>query len=95
MVGLDYRHGISVLEVIVYIPTLIVALWVSFRHGFKRSAGWITLVIFSLVRVVGSCCYLATLGYPTSKDLYVAWAVCSSIGLSPLTISCIGLLSRA
>ncbi|KAJ5819818.1 hypothetical protein N7474_005409 [Penicillium riverlandense] len=95
MVGLDYRHGISVLEVIVYIPTLIIALWVAYRHGFQRSAGWITLVIFSLVRVVGSCCYLATLGYPSSKDLYVAWAVCSSIGLSPLTISCIGLLSRA
>ncbi|RAH51463.1 uncharacterized protein BO95DRAFT_469745 [Aspergillus brunneoviolaceus CBS 621.78] len=93
--AIDYRHGISILELIVYIPTLFTALWMAFRHGFTRSSGWIFFVIFSLARTIGSCCYLATINDPTSVDLYVAWAVCTSIGVSPLTWACIGLLSRA
>ncbi|PYH40498.1 uncharacterized protein BP01DRAFT_419415 [Aspergillus saccharolyticus JOP 1030-1] len=93
--AVDYRHGISILELIVYIPTLFTALWMAFRHGFTRSSGWIFFVIFSLARIIGSCCYLATINDPTSIDLYVAWAVCTSIGISPLTWGCIGLLSRA
>lgn len=93
--SLDYRHGIFVLELIVYIPTLIIALYVVSKHGYSKSSGWITFVIFALARIVGSSCYLATLADPSSTDLYVAYAICTAIGLSPLTISCVGLLSRA
>ncbi|PLB43827.1 hypothetical protein P170DRAFT_63216 [Aspergillus steynii IBT 23096] len=94
VMGLDYRHGISVLEAVVYIPTFIVALLVVFRHGFRKSAGWTTLVMFALVRVVGSFVHLATLAHPLSSDLYLTYAVCFAIGLFQLTVSCIGLLSR-
>ncbi|PWY85981.1 hypothetical protein BO70DRAFT_289418 [Aspergillus heteromorphus CBS 117.55] len=93
--AVNYRHGLSILELIVYLPTLFMALWMAFRHGFQRNSGWIFLVIFSLARIVGSCCYLATINDPSSIDLYLAWAVCMSIGLSPLTLTCVGLLSRA
>ncbi|KAF9892062.1 hypothetical protein FE257_002468 [Aspergillus nanangensis] len=93
--AVDYRHGLSILEVIIYIPTFFIGLWMAFRHGFSRSAGWIFFSLFSLLQVVGSCCYLATISSPTSKDLYMAWAICTSIGLSPLTQACISLLSRA
>ncbi|KAJ5452515.1 hypothetical protein N7445_000698 [Penicillium cf. griseofulvum] len=93
--AIDYRHGISILEIIVYSPTLFVALWMAFHHGFKKSSGWFFFILFCLARIVGSACYLATIHYPSSVNLYIAWAVCTSLGLSPLILACIGLLSRA
>ncbi|KGO77435.1 hypothetical protein PITC_048080 [Penicillium italicum] len=93
--AIDYRHGISILEIIVYSPTIFLALWMSFHHGFKRSSGWVFFIIFSLARIIGSACYLATIHYPSDVNLYITWAVCTSLGLSPLILACIGLLSRA
>ncbi|KAJ5835302.1 hypothetical protein N7447_001328 [Penicillium robsamsonii] len=93
--AIDYRHGISILEIAVYSPTLFLALWMAFHHGFKKSSGWFFFVIFCLARIVGSACHLATIQFPSSVDLYIAWAVCTSLGLSPLILACIGLLSRA
>ncbi|RAK86470.1 hypothetical protein BO79DRAFT_153177 [Aspergillus costaricaensis CBS 115574] len=92
--AVNYRHGLSILELIVYFPSLFVSLYMGFRHGFQRNAGWVLLIIFSLARIVGSCCYLATIAHPETIDLYIAWGVCTSIGLAPLISTCIGLLSR-
>jgi hypothetical protein len=92
---IDYRHGISILDIIVYIPTFFLALWMAFHHGFKKSSGWYFFVVFSLARIIGAACYLATLGAPSNINLYITWAVCTSLGISPLILACIGLLSRA
>jgi hypothetical protein len=92
---IDYRHGISILEVIVYIPTFFLALWMAFHHGFKKSSGWYFFFVFSLARIIGAACYLATINAPSSVNLYITWAVCTSLGISPLILACIGLLSRA
>lgn len=92
--AVNYRHGLSILELIVYLPSLFISLYMGFRHGFQRNAGWILLIIFSLARIVGSCCYLATIAHPETIDLYIAWGVCTSIGLAPLISTCVGLLSR-
>ncbi|GKZ25248.1 hypothetical protein AbraIFM66951_003488 [Aspergillus brasiliensis] len=92
--AVDYRHGLSILELIVYLPSLFISLFMGFRHGFQRNAGWVLLIIFSLARIVGSCCYLATIAHPETINLYIAWGVCTSIGLAPLISTCIGLLSR-
>jgi hypothetical protein len=94
MAPLDYRHGIQILELGVYLPFFFAALLLCFRHGFGRSSGWLFFAIFSLLRVVGACLSLATLNN-NSTGLYVGWAICSSVGLSPLTLGLIGLLSRA
>ncbi|KAJ5943797.1 hypothetical protein N7516_003965 [Penicillium verrucosum] len=93
--AIDYRHGISILETIVYSPTLFLALWMAFHHGFGKSSGWFFFILFCLARIVGSGCYLATINYPSNVNLYIAWAVCTSLGLSPLILACVGLLSRA
>ncbi|CAG7924745.1 unnamed protein product [Penicillium olsonii] len=93
--AIDYRHGISILEIIIYSPTLFVALWMAFHHGFTKSSGWYFFVVFSLARIVGAACYLATIAAPSNVGLYIAWAVCTSLGLSPLILGCLGLLSRA
>lgn len=92
--AVDYRHGISVLQLVVYLPTIFIAIWLAFRHGFGKSSGWIFFGIFALLRVIGSCCSLATISNP-SVGLFVATVVCSSVGLSPLFIGCTGVISRA
>jgi hypothetical protein len=37
---LTYRNGVSIAEIIVYVPILAIAILLSIRHGFSRSAGW-------------------------------------------------------
>jgi hypothetical protein len=91
---ISYHHGISVLQLLVYIPSLFLSSLLVYRHGLRTNSGFIFLVIFALARIVGSCCDLATIDNP-STGLFIAAAICSSIALSPLTLACTGLLSRA
>ncbi|CAG8248043.1 unnamed protein product [Penicillium nalgiovense] len=67
--AIDYRHGISILEIVVYSPTLFISVWMAFHHGFKKSSGWVFFILFCLARIVGAACYLATIQYP-SKLIY-------------------------
>lgn len=94
MVTVDYRHGIAILELIAFVPSLAMAGLLAWRHGFGRTAGWFFFIIFSLLRIIGNSCYLATLNDPDNDSLYAAWAVCSSIGMSPLLFGLIYNLSR-
>lgn len=91
---ISYSNGISILQLIIYLPCLFIAAFLVWRHGARRTAGFIFLLAFVLLRIVGACCGLATIHNP-SKGLYIAQAVCSSVGLSPLILACSGLLSRA
>lgn len=45
---LNARGGIAVGEVILYIPILIISAFLVLRHGIKRKAGWVFLVVLSL-----------------------------------------------
>ncbi|KAK2846310.1 hypothetical protein FQN49_005852 [Arthroderma sp. PD_2] len=90
----DYRHGVAIFSLIIYLPCFFVGAYVALRHGFSKSAGWYFLVTFSLIRTVGACLELATIANPT-KGLFTAAAVCSSVGLSSLILACVGLLQRA
>ncbi|GAM42722.1 hypothetical protein TCE0_044r16966 [Talaromyces pinophilus] len=90
----DYRQGLSILEMIVYIPALFMALFMGFRHGFGRQAGWYFFILFSLARLIGNGCYLGTINNPTNINLYIAYAVCNSVGLSPLLLGLLAGLAR-
>jgi hypothetical protein len=92
MVG--YQNGVSIAELIVYFPCLVIAVFLAFRHGFRRSSGWLFLVIFCLIRIVGACFDLATIGDPTNLSLYIGYSILQTIGLSPLELAALGLLSR-
>lgn len=92
--GVTYRHGISILQLCIYFPAFFLAVFLVARHGFAQSSGFLWLLLFTLTRIVGSCCDLATI-HNFSQGLFIASAVCSSIGLSPLMLACTGLLSRA
>jgi hypothetical protein len=91
--GFDKQAGISVLELCLYIPSLIVSAVVCKRHGFNRSSGWIFTLILCLVRIIGACCQLATLS-SSSKGLIETVLILESVGLSPLLLATLGLLAR-
>jgi hypothetical protein len=91
---IGYRDGVSIAEIAVYVPGLVIAIYLSIHHGFSRSAGWYFLVIFTLARVLGACLQLATISSPTNINLYIGYGILSNIGLSPLMLAALGLLSR-
>lgn len=91
---LTYHNGVSIAEIVVYVPALAVAALLAFRHGLNRNAGWLFLIIFSLARIIGPCMQLATIGNPRETALYTGSSVLQSTGLSPLELAAIGLLSR-
>lgn len=90
----DYRDGVSILQLIIYLPYLFASIYVCYRHGFMKNSGWIYLVIFCTIRIVGSCAQLATIN-STSTTPYTIAAITSAIGISPLLLSSLGLISRA
>jgi len=94
MMKFTSHGGISVFELIVYFPALIVAIFVCSRHGFGRSSGWVFTLVLCLVRIVGACCQLATY-HSESRSLLEAVIILDSIGISPLLLATLGLLSRS
>ncbi|OTA91599.1 hypothetical protein M434DRAFT_397116 [Hypoxylon sp. CO27-5] len=93
--ALTERDDISIVQIIVYVPTLFLALWLAIRHGFGRNAGWYYLIVFSLARIVGASLQLATISDPTNISLHVGAVTVQTIGLSPLIMVQIALIGRA
>jgi len=91
---LDYRNGISIAEIIVYVPCLAIAMFLAINHGFGRNSGWLFLITFALARIIGPCLQLATISSPRNVSLYIGSAILNNIGFAPLILVAIGLLSR-
>jgi hypothetical protein len=87
------QGGVSIFELIIYFPALVFAAIVCSRHGFARSSGWLYTLILCLIRIIGSCCQLATYS-SYSTGLIEAVVILESIGISPLLLATLGLLSR-
>ena len=89
----DARGGVSVVELVIYAPSLVVAAILCSRHGFGRSSGWIYTLILCLIRIIGACCQLASY-HDQSSGLLKTTIILDSVGLSPLLLATLGLLSR-
>jgi hypothetical protein len=88
------KHGyVSIVELIVFIPCLILGFVVCLRHGFKRTSGWIFILILSVIRIAGAICQLLTYDNPT-EGLIKATLILDSIGIAPLLLAVLGVLSR-
>ncbi|CAF9921131.1 MAG: hypothetical protein ALECFALPRED_001716 [Alectoria fallacina] len=92
--AVDYRNGVSILILIFYLPALAIAILLTIRHGFGRSAGWRFMIIFTLARILSACFQLATINQPKNVSLYVGYSVLIGIAVSPLELVAFGLLSR-
>jgi hypothetical protein len=90
---LSDRNNISIVELVVYTPALLFCVFLCIRHGFG-SKGWIFLLLFNAIRLAGASLELATIGFPTSIPLQTSAALLSSVGLSPLMFTTLGLLFR-
>lgn len=87
------RDYVSLIELIFYIPTGLLAIGVCTRHGFRRSSGWIYTLILCTVRIAGAICqFLSHTDH--SSGLVEATTIFALIGLAPLLMATLGLLSR-
>jgi hypothetical protein len=84
---------VAAIEVAVYVPASILAIVICVRHGFNRSSGWIYTLILCIVRIAGAVCQFLSIR-DHSNSLIEAKLIIDSIGLSPLLLATLGLLSR-
>jgi len=85
--GLDQRGDISIAVIVFYVPILVVSFLLTLRHGFGRQAGWIFLLTFSIIRIVGGALHIAAeLKRPVEIGLYIAAFSLESAGIAPLLL---------
>ncbi|KAI1374588.1 hypothetical protein F4677DRAFT_425520 [Hypoxylon crocopeplum] len=93
--ALTERDNISIAQIVIFVPSLCIALWLAIRHGFGRNSGWLYMILFSLARIIGAALQLATISDPTNISLHIGAMTLQSIGLSPLIMVQLALLGRA
>ncbi|KAL5423057.1 hypothetical protein PMIN04_004223 [Paraphaeosphaeria minitans] len=84
---------VAVVELIFYIPTIFLAIYACYKHGFKRSSGWLYTLILCLIRIIGSVCQFVS-NNNLSTGLLQTIFILDSVGLSPLLLATLGVLSR-
>ena len=91
--ALDDAGYVSIAELVIYIPCLILSIYICSRHGFRKSTGWVYTLILCVARIVGAICQLVTYTSP-SQGLYQAVFIIDSIGISPLLFATLGVIRR-
>ncbi|ERS96984.1 uncharacterized protein SPSK_02673 [Sporothrix schenckii 1099-18] len=92
--ALTIYNDISIVQLVFFLPSLFIAGTLCYRHGIRRSAGWIYLVILSLMRIIGASMELATIASPDNVSLATGASILQTIGLSPLILMLLGLVTR-
>ena len=80
-----YRDGVAVIQLIPFSVYLVLGIVLCWRHGFRRSDGWVIMVTFSILRILAACFQLASINNPTTA-VYGGALICQGIGLAPLTL---------
>ncbi|OAQ68068.2 transmembrane protein [Pochonia chlamydosporia 170] len=94
MPHLDTYDVISVVGIPIYVVFLACAIFLSIKHGFTKSSGWRYLIVLALARIIGFSFRLAIMNDPTNTSLWIGWMTVNSLGLGPLILVLLGLLSR-
>ncbi|KAH9846634.1 hypothetical protein C2E23DRAFT_686247, partial [Lenzites betulinus] len=89
---LDARGIISIVVIVIYIPVLLAGVVLSMRHGFARKAGWIYLVILSIIRLIGSVTHILAEQNPTNTTYTTIYTIMEAAGTSPLLVATLGFL---
>jgi len=91
--GLDTRGIISVIELIAYIPLLIISACLIFKHGFGKKEGWVYLVLLSVIRITGGVTHVMSEHESSpSSNLLIVVGVTEASGVSPLLLATLGFL---
>lgn len=86
--------GISVAQIILFTIFLAGAIFLNIKHGFGKSSGWRYLIILALARIIGGGMELGTISDPTNESLLIGWMILNGLGLGPLVLVIVGLLTR-
>ncbi|KAJ4400377.1 hypothetical protein N0V91_008733 [Didymella pomorum] len=87
------RDTIALIDLIFFSPCLLLSVFVCFRHGFSKSSGWLYTLILCLVRIIGGICQFVSHS-DQSAGLIQTILILDSVGLAPLLLATLGLLSR-
>jgi hypothetical protein len=93
MAAFGYREAVAVVQIVFFTVYLACGIILCTRHGWNRNSGFLILITFSILRLLGASFQLATMTYP-SRSVYGGAIICEAIGISPLTVLNIGLLAR-
>ena len=85
-----YRDGVAVIQLVFFSIYLCLGFLLCWRHGFRRSDGWVILITFSTLRILGASFQLASIN-PPNDSMYGGALICEGIGLAPLTLLNLGL----
>lgn len=84
-----YRHGIAAAQIALFSAPLLFALYFK----YTGRTGWFCIGLFSLLRLAGASCKLATLHNDT-RALSAVVFVCESLGLILIIFLLLGMLER-
>ncbi|EWG52165.1 hypothetical protein FVEG_16936 [Fusarium verticillioides 7600] len=90
---LDSWSIVAIVQLAAYIPAICLAIYICNLHGFSKSSGWYYTVTLSVCRIVGAACQLISIDNK-STGLLEAVMILNHIGLVPLMLSTLGMLSR-
>ena len=91
---LSEKENIAIADLAVYIPSIVLAIAIIFRHGLSKGRPWIYLILFCGLRIASAVLEVLSADNPTSREDATWAAILGSIGLSPLFLVASGLLSR-
>lgn len=93
--GLQPREDLEIVELVYYIPAFLLALWCVKKHGMGRQIGWLYLAVLGVLRIIGAGAGIAAYSETNpSQDLIETSTIAFSIGISPLLLSLLGILTR-
>ncbi|OBZ79227.1 hypothetical protein A0H81_00431 [Grifola frondosa] len=61
--------------------------------GFTKRAGWILLVVLSIIRIVGGVTHVLSEQNPSNITLRIIYGIAESSGVSPLLVATLGFLA--
>ncbi|KAK4232160.1 hypothetical protein QBC38DRAFT_506236 [Podospora fimiseda] len=92
--GLSPINAIAAAQIAIYVPYLLIAILLASRHGFRRNAGWLYLLLFTLTRLIAASLQLSTTSTPPTPALLITTQIFYGIGLSTLLLTLLNLLGR-
>jgi hypothetical protein len=87
-------HGIlAAVTIAMYVPFLLLSIKIVSKYGIARGDGWVFLLIFCIIRVLGGALLVAAEDItPVNTSLYIGGYALEASGLSPLLLCTLGLL---
>ncbi|KAG2109732.1 uncharacterized protein F5147DRAFT_575585 [Suillus discolor] len=91
--ALDSQGILAAVTIAMYIPFLFIAIKLVMKYGKSRGDGWILLLAFSIIRLLGGVLLVAAEAItPANISLYDGGYALASSGLSPLLLCTLGML---